>query len=198
MASRLVTTSEIMYGPPLFHVARGFDVRGQAISLLVLGALTQPVFAAAFQDFDGVNIFITLAIGAAVAGVMSQRPVWQADVALAVIFAASLMFSGNMFRGWEYGLPGAFLPLAMVLALRHAGLRLFWPAIMIAAIYFGHDLGKPALPSTLFAAIGSLVIIAGALMLRGKPRFMPRYALHFVYPGHLAALVAIRALMQGG
>lgn len=178
------------------HIFRGFDFRRQVVSLLVLGALTQPIYAAAFPDFEHLNIFITLAIGAAMAGTMSTRPPWMTDGVLAGALVAIVVVPQWLFR-WEYALLGAVLPLAMTTVLRGSWMRAVWPVALIGVTYATFEYGKPDWVSVLaieltFALAGTAGIVAVALFLNGLPRFLWRYALHVVYPGHLAALVLIR------
>ena len=45
---------------------------------------------------------------------------------------------------------------------------------------------------------GTVLVVALAWRLRGRPRFLARYALHAFYPGHLLVLAALRALMRAG
>jgi hypothetical protein len=45
--------------------------------------------------------------------------------------------------------------------------------------------------AALFAGAASVLICIAALSLKKWPRFLPRYALHVFYPGHLLVLLAI-------
>src|SRR6516164_3032853 len=51
-----------------------------------------------------------------------------------------------------------------------------------------------ALIDAAYASIGSLVILSIALLLRNHDRFLPRYAFHIFYPGHLAVLAVLGKL----
>lgn len=180
------------------HIVRGFDFRRQVVSLLVLGALTQPIYAAVFPDFAHLNIFITLAIGAALAGTMSPRSPRLTDAVLACALAAIVVVPQWLFR-WEYALLGAVLPLAMASALRGPWMRALWPVALIGTTYISFEYGKPGWASVLsielaFALVGTICVVAAAYLLKGLPRFLWRYALHIVYPGHLAALLLITYL----
>jgi hypothetical protein len=180
------------------HIARGFEFRPQVASLLVLGVLTQPFHAAAFPDFGGANVMVTLAIGATLAGTLATRPAWMSDAVLALSSALAVKFPEAICSGWEYGLLGAMLPVALTSALSHAGPRLLWPIVVIATLYLTTDFGRPPWPGILgldiaVATVGAASIVALCSLLRGRRRFLHRYALHVVYPGHFALLVLVRA-----
>jgi hypothetical protein len=42
-----------------------------------------------------------------------------------------------------------------------------------------------------FAGAVSILVVLAALVLRTRPRFLPRYALYIFYPGHLVVLIVI-------
>jgi hypothetical protein len=48
-----------------------------------------------------------------------------------------------------------------------------------------------------FAGLGALLVILAATQAQ-VPRFLPRYALQAFYPGHLLALIWLRAIGVGG
>lgn len=184
------------------HIARGFEFRGQVASLLMLGAIAQPFHAAAFAGFGGANVLVTLGIGAALAGMLAPRPAWQSDAALALVIALNVALPAWMSAGWEYGMLGAVLPLAFATGLRHGGPRLIWPAAVLTVMYLMNDFAKPEamrVPGLdiAFALGGTALIIVAAQAMLGRPRFLHRYALHVVYPGHLAVLVGLKAVSGG-
>jgi len=47
----------------------------------------------------------------------------------------------------------------------------------------------------LFALGGGAVIIAISTVFIGRARFLPRYALHVFYPGHIGLLALLRTLL---
>lgn len=183
------------------HIARGFDFRGQVISLLILGALTQPIYSAAFVEAAQVNIFITLAIGGAIAGALAARPPWMSDAALGVAALVTVAFPGWTYH-WEYGLMGAVLPLAMTVALRSWGVRMAWPVVIIALTYLSFRYGTEDWVNTVAIELGVAILGSAILiglvpaMLAERARFLPRYALHVVYPGHLALILVVQRFLQ--
>ncbi len=182
------------------HIARGFEFRGQVATLLMLGAIAQPFHALAFAGFGGANVLVTLGIGAALAGMLAVRPPVQSDAVLAGVMALNIALPSAASVGWEYGMLGAVLPLAFATALKNGGVRLAWPVAVIATMYLMNDFAKPEamrIPGLdiVFALAGTaLVILAGQLMI-GRERFLHRYALHVIYPGHLALLVGLSVLI---
>ncbi|HRK24389.1 MAG TPA: TraX family protein [Beijerinckiaceae bacterium] len=184
------------------HIARGFDFRGQVATLAVLGVVAQPFHALAFPGYGGANVLVTLAIGAALAGSLASRPPWQGDAVIALVAALNIALPAAISGGWEYGMLGAVLPLAFASGLKHGGIRLLWPVVVLTVMYAMNDFAKPEalrIPGLdiAFAVVGTALVILAGQMMVGRPRFLHRYALHVVYPGHLAVLVGLRLLMGG-
>src|SRR4051794_41251615 len=64
------------------HLVRGADAPRYARGLLLIGIVTQPVFAAAFQ-VEFANVLFTLAAGAVLAAALLKQGGWRAHLALA-------------------------------------------------------------------------------------------------------------------
>lgn len=180
---------------PLFAFAlvcnlrRGTDVGKYLASLLVLGAVSQPIFAGAFGDTAG-NTLLTLAVGIAIVVTLRDRSPLVQHAALA-IGAIAVFSPGIQARtGVDFGLAGMMLPAALYVTL-HRGIA-FVPwllALLVGLNWFPPEPWRyaPILTATI-AGVGALAVLAGALRFQGRPRFLPRYALHIFYPAHLLAL----------
>ena len=185
------------------HLARGGDPRRAVATLLLFGIPTQLAFAAAFP-YGGreASILFTLAAGAALAAAVTSpaHRRWAHPV-LGAGLCAALLAPALAGTGVDFGLGGMLLPTAILLALLGppvAGVA--WTLAVLAALN-AHTwlppgeirLVKVGTDALVAAAVGC-VAVALAATLRGRPRFLPRYALHLFYPGHLALLALLRAL----
>ena len=182
------------------HLLRGADPRRYLSILLVSAAATQPIFAIAFRGQLG-NVLFTLAAGIAIAAALPHLRPLARHAVLATAPAVALAAPVPAVSGVDFGLAGMLFPAAVFAALRFGPSYLPWLVIFVFTL--NAPLPRPAgeawwfgpLLDGLFAGVGSLAVVAIAALFRGKPRFLPRFALHLFYPGHLAALAAIRALL---
>ena len=174
------------------HLMRGTDARGYVEKLIVLGVVSQPFYATLF-NLDQANTVFTLAAGAVLVVVLRPlHPSVQHLVFLAAtvaIFATSLRWQ----HGWDYGLAGALLPAALYLVLDRRWSHTLWLVVLIFALNWYPESGWKLRPDlvALVAAGGAALIALAALALTGRPRFLPRYAFHIFYPGHLLVLLLI-------
>lgn len=185
------------------HLIRGTDPRRYIQALLLLAIPTQPIFAAAFLNEFG-SILITLAIGAALGTALLNRPAWIVHATFAFGTAAVFVWPLQVRTGVDFGVPGVLFAAALIATLAVSRLHGVWLAVLLFALNAwarrGPDetwLGGLALDG-LFAGVGALVVIGCAVLLKDMPRFLPRYALHLFYPGHLLALAALRSFGVGG
>ena len=184
------------------HLVRGADAPRYARGLLLIGIVTQPVFAAAFQ-VEFANVLFTLAAGAVLAAALLKQGGWRAHLALAAGTAVVFAWQARARTGVDFGLAGMLLPAALALVLTGARWHVVWAAVLLFCLNAwarrGPDetwIGGASLDA-LFAGLGGLAAIGLALLFRGKPRFLPRYALYMFYPGHLLALALLRAWSAG-
>jgi len=182
------------------HVARGIEPRLHAARLLIVGAAAQPLFAAAFPwSPREANILFTLAAASAVAVWLAGRAAWVPHAVFSVAAAAIFGWPSLARTGVDFGLAGILLPAALALALRRSRWHAAWAALLTFGLNFGakrpgdESFLSGAVLDGLCAGAGSIIVIGCAAALQRKPRFLPRYALYAVYPGHLLALGAWRA-----
>lgn len=183
------------------HLVRGVDPKSYLLRLLAAGLLTQPVFSAAFPWSPSyANILFTLAAGCAVAAVLKTEPGWVSHAALAAGAVAIFLWPLRARTGVDFGLAGALLPAALTLTLAGSRTHAPWILVMVAGLNAGAP--RPGDESQLwgtlldgaFALIGTVAVIGlASALLRGVPRFLPRYAFYAFYPAHLMALAAWRA-----
>ena len=182
------------------HLLRGADPRRYLVTLLVLAAATQPVFAIAFRNQLG-NILFTLAAGAAIAATWLRLPVWARHAAFAPGPVLAYAAPVPAVSGVDFGFAGMLFPAAL-LAVLSGGWR-YLPWLLILVFTLNAPLPRPPneawwygpLLDGLFAGLGGLAVVLAARLFAASPRFLPRYALHVFYPGHLAALAALRAVL---
>ena len=184
------------------HLARGSEPKRYAALLLLLAIPTQPIFGAAFQGELG-NVLFTLAAGAALAGALLRADprLQHAFIAIgaAVVFAWPL----RARSGVDFGLGGILLPAAITLTLASSRAHALWAAILLIGLNTGgwrppeESYWAAAARDAGFAAIGGAAVVGLAALAQGRPRFLPRYALHVFYPGHLLALALLRLAGAG-
>ena len=210
--SAIITTPELLawrFGRlafPLFcfvlacHIARG--MRGQAYvgRLLVLGAFTQPIFSAAFPwSPREANVLITLAAGTAIAISLTGRSAWLQHAVLGLGTFVIWQWPLLARTGVDFGLAGMLFPAALTLVICGARTHALWLLALLFALNYGANRpgGGPAVlgaaVDALYAGAGSLAVVGCGALLRGRPRFLPSYALYAFYPGHLLALALWRA-----
>jgi TraX protein len=174
------------------HLMRGTATQGYVEKLIVLAVVSQP-FYATLLNIDMANPVFTLAAGAVLVIVLRPRhPIVQHLVFLAatvVIFASSL----RVREGLDYGLAGTLLPAALYLVLDRRWSHTLWLAVLIFALNWYPGSGWKLRPDEVaFVAAGGAVLIAlVALALKGRPRFLPRYAFYIFYPAHLLVLLLV-------
>lgn len=185
----------------VLHLARGADPGRYVLALLALAVPTQAIYAAAFPfgTTEG-SILFTLAAGIAFAAALDRAspPLRHAalGLGLAVVFLAPALAKTAV----DFGLAGILLPAAILLALRHPRAYGAWLVAAIVGLNWHgwHPRGEVASLSALTDAAtilaGVPLVLLAAAQLQGKPRFLPAYALQAFYPGHLAVLIALRAL----
>ena len=179
------------------HLARGADPRRYAALLLVLAIPTQLAFGAAFGGELG-NVLFTLAAGAALAGALIGA---DAKLQHRVLAAGALVVFAWPLRartGVDFGLGGMLLPAAITLTLAGSRAHGLWVAVLLFGLNTGgwrppaEAYWPAAARDAAFAVLGGAAVLALAATLQGRSRFLPRYALHVFYPGHLAALALLR------
>lgn len=185
----------------VLHLARGVEPRAYVGPLLLVGVPTQLVYMNAFPyGSTEANILFTLATGAVVAGALDRAPAWLRHLALAAATLAVFVLPTSPRTGVDFGLAGIMLPSALLLTLRAPAAYGPWLVATVAGlnVYGWHPRGQTAAAALAGATLailagGALVVGLAARLGRGRPRFLPRYALHLFYPGHLAVLALIRA-----
>lgn len=165
--------------------------------ILLVAALTQPIYQATYSDVHA-NVLFTLAAGAVVAVHARTLPSWLLHLVLAFA-AASHLFPTVI----EFGLAGVFLPLSLVMLLRGERGGAVWALCFLLLVNQHGLLGR--IPFTeavwigiplagLASIVPPLAAVRFASVIRGQARLMPKYALYAFYPAHLALLGLAKAL----
>jgi hypothetical protein len=194
------------------HVIRDRDHRGRSLAiLLVFAVVTQPIYAWAFQTTGG-NVLFTLAAGIAIATFLANLHPLLRHALLALAFVVSWWIPNYAITVSDYGLIGMVFPAAIVLTAIGGWSYLPWAILYGASVNVfpqvgpddvfdmltGHpDLGRwfePAIDAV-FAVGGGAVVVAASTAFIGQARFLPRYALHVFYPGHIGLLALLRTLL---
>jgi hypothetical protein len=181
------------------HVVRSRE-RSRSLSLLLVFAVaTQPIYSWAFQTVYG-NVLFTLAAGSAVASFLPSLHPLLRHALLAAALAACWLIPNFANAASDYGVAGMVFPAALVLTMLGGITYLPWAVAFGASVNaFPHSdvegwWVEPLIDAG-FALVGGAVVVALSTRLAGLPRFLPRYALHVFYPGHIAILATIRALL---
>jgi len=177
------------------NLQRGTRVPEYVGMLLLLGVVSQPIYANALTADDG-NILFTLAVGATILAVLRTRSLWLQHAVLGVGVAAVFTPWVRARSGLDFGLAGMLFPAAIYLVMEGRWSHVVWLVLLLVGLnwYPPSPLVAP-LSAALFAGIGGVAVALLALAFRHRPRFLPRYALHVFYPGHLLVLLAIRELI---
>lgn len=178
------------------NLHRGADVVVYVRTLLLFGIAAQPIYGATLGD-DG-NILFTLAIGVALAAALRGRPALLQHAVFAAGIAAILTPWLKARSGVDFGIAGVLFPAALLLLLEGGRLHAVWVLCLLLTLN-AHPpaglFGTQTLVALLCAGPGSFAVLTLALALEGRARFLPRYALHVFYPGHLLILIALRAAL---
>jgi hypothetical protein len=186
---------------PLFAFAlacnlqRGTKAAGYVGVLLLLGAISQPIYAVALGAGDG-NTLFTLAVGATIlTALRSQNPVLQH----AVFFAGAVAIFSSFLparSGLDFGLAGMLFPAALFMVMDGGRSHVIWLVLMLVGLnwYYPNPWELAPIGTAMFTAAGVVTVLLLAAAFKNRPRFLPRYALHFFYPGHLLVLMAIYRL----
>jgi hypothetical protein len=196
------------------HVVRSYASGREGTSrqtlqmLLVFAVVTQPFYSWAFQTAFG-NVLFTLVAAAAVAAFMpTLHPVWR-HLGLAAALAAFWLVPQYANAPSDYGFAGMFFPATIALTVLGGLQYLPWvvaygislngiPQIATWDVIGGRAAEgwwvEPAIDA-LFALGGGAVILAISTVFIGRARFLPRYALHVFYPGHIGLLALLRTLL---
>ena len=171
---------------------RGLSAASFARTLLPFALVSQPIYRVAF--FDRVdNILITLLLAGFVVELVAARPRWmqQAIFALgAVVGIASPWFGWS--SGICFGVPGLLLPAAFFLFCGGRRYLTGWTILLLVGLNWNPlvELRDSLIAFVCVVVLGS-GMVALSLALKGRSRFLPRYALHFFYPVHLLLLIAL-------
>jgi hypothetical protein len=180
------------------HLVRDTDLKRYLLVLLVLAVATQPFYTAAFPwwPMQG-NILFTLGAGAAIAASLLQSPALVQHLTLGIGAAVAAAWPSWARGGVDFGLAGVLLPSAIALIIAGRRGHVLW----LVPLVFALNAGAPrsgetwlagAILDALFAGVGPVLVIGCAALVQGLPRFLPRYALHAFYPGHLVGLAGLR------
>ena len=182
------------------HLVRGADPSRYVRTLLLVGIATQPIFAAAFAfGTKEANILFTLSAGVVLATALARAGALWPHAVLGFGSLLVLTLPAWAKTGVDFGLGGILLPAALTLALLRWRAYGAWLPVILFGLNAhawrpeGETWMEAASFDALSAGIGGTCVIAAALLVRGRPRFLPAYVLHAFYPGHLLVLALLRA-----
>jgi TraX protein len=182
------------------NLFRGVELPRYLGVLVILAIASQPIFAFAFKFGVG-NVLFTLALGAVIAQALLRWPAIAQHVFLAsvtfVAFAAP-EFAGN---GLDFGIAGACLPAALLLVVNRQRWHLPWAVLLTYAVSWSVErptksLLEPLIDGSVGVAALAVVLFLVAPRFINQPRFLPKYALHVFYPGHLFVLGVANRFVQ--
>ena len=179
------------------HLQRGTPPARYAPALLLLAIASQPIYGAAFGGGEASPI-ATLALAAITIVALRPCDLWLQHLVFAAGSAALLAPWLQARSGVDFGLAGILFPAALFLVMAGRRSHTVWLAVMLLMLNWHRPeaiVSHQTVLAALSAALGSAVVVALAGVVKGRPRFLPRYALHVFYPGHLAILIAIRAAL---
>lgn len=179
------------------NLLRGTPTPRYVQMLLLLGIVSQPIYALALPFVEIANILFTLAAGVCVADVLRRQDAKIQHLSFAIGVAVTFAFPIFTKTGFEFGIAGVLFPAAILFVLDGRRDHIVWLLALVIGQnwYLEHWPGEPwvldALIDAAYAGLGSLVVLSIALLLKNQARFLPRYAFHIFYPGHLAVLALL-------
>jgi hypothetical protein len=187
---------------PLFCFALAYNFRSGATlvkyagTLLLLGLVSQPISAYVLGE-SAANVLFTLAAGAILLTVLRRQKLPIQHLVFFCAAASTLLYTDPTRPFIDFGLPGLLLPAALFLVMQGRRSHLIW----LVCLLFGLNWHTPdpwqfaPVAAFVIAVAGSGLALASSVALAGRPRFLPRYALHLFYPGHLLLLMLLHAVV---
>ncbi len=174
-------------------------IRRYIARLLVLAVVAEPFYLFALHEYRA-NVIFTLTAGIFFADLSYRIKPWQM-YALYTIAIVSMLWALPM----EFGLAGVVVPAA-VLQVMHGNKRAL-PFLLVLLMVMnagGIHLLFHASPAAweyavvtgLFCIILPWLVLDVARKMPQKKRFLPKYALHVFYPGHMVILRLIWMAMH--
>jgi len=174
--------------------ARAAKVKRYFSRMMVLALLTQLVYPFSIGDYETVNVIFTLALGA----LFAEQALRLRPAVMYALFLASVI-AMLWVQPLEFGLAGVMAPAAMLMAMRGDKKALCFTILLLLFVNAGGILEGftrqiPAAAWAVYALTGVFSVVMPwfvlemAAQLRGEGRFLPKYALHVFYPGHMLAL----------
>ena len=184
---------------PLFAFAiacnllRGTREWAYTQKLILLGIVSQPLYATLMASDEG-DILFTLSASAVLIVGLRTRPI---AVQHFVFFVAVAAIFSSLFRvraGVDYGIAGMLFPVVLYFVLEGRRSHLIWLTLLLFALNW-YPIDDPWVLKPIrvacFTGGVSIIVVVASLILRTRRRFLPRYALHIFYPGHLLVLMII-------
>lgn len=180
------------------HLSRGADGFHYFKKLLPFALLAQiphtwvlwdVVMNASIDDFF-VNVIFTLALGGLVASYVLKMPNWAKFGLFAVAVVGDPIF-GHI----EFGIIGVLMPAFFLMIIR--GEKGGWFFTLLCFVFLNYDfqiMGWGPLSNLVYLGLVviyttlTLWIIFTVAKTKDGERFLPKYFLHFFYPGHFVAL----------
>ena len=174
-------------------------IRRYIVRLLALAAVTEPFYLFAMRE-NVANVIFTLTAGIFFADLSYRAKPWQMYLLYTVAILSMLWV-----LPLEFGLAGVFVPAAVLQVMNGNKRALpFLPALLMVMNAGGiHTLfhANPVVweyagVTGLFCIILPWLVLDVARKMSQKKRFLPKYALHAFYPGHMVILRLIWMAMH--
>jgi hypothetical protein len=187
---------------PLFCFALAYNLRSGAAlgkyvaGLLLLGLVSQPITFYVLPT-KGANILFTLAAGAVLLTVLRRQPAPVQHLAFFCAALTTFLFNDPTRAFIDFGITGMLLPAVFFFVLEGRRSHIVWAiGLLFGLNWYGPEAWQFE-PATIFLieVVGGAAILGASIALAGRPRFLPRYALHAFYPGHLVLLAVLHGVL---
>lgn len=175
------------------HKATRKSLWKYTITMVILAVISQPFSQYALERGMSVNVIFTLALGGIFAVLARRMQAWQ----MCILYTLALL-TLPLSAPLEYGFVGVAIPSAILLVMRGEKPAVFFLGLLIFAANASgmvNELmeGRTALWIVNIIIWAAAVFIPLAILdiaknMSQKGRFLPKYALHVFYPGHLFLL----------